>query len=284
MRRLPLSALVFISLAAVSLTVLPQEYYPYRTLQEANIRDDSTTFAPIIAKLEKNQIVEVKKQKYQWYQLILPKNSSCWVWADFIDQRKNLVTASSLHLRSRPCREARILALLKKNQAVRIKSQQGDWLEISCYPYGRGWVHENFLERLNQDESFAYFIEKKLPDLNSSDPEKQKRIETKISKNPVAALGVIDNQLSYLSPQVIYRLIALFSRIAKNDSQLKALLFTKINPSSLLNSAVYLDIVQNTAFSNAAKIPFYYLFQQKKISPVIISGGKKYLAEKQKNN
>jgi uncharacterized protein YgiM (DUF1202 family) len=117
---------------------------------KVNIREDSRINSPILGQLNKNDLVEILKEKFDWYKIRLPKNFRCYVFAKYIrriDQDKAEVTASSLNIRMGPSTDSTLVGKAKKGDVLAIFSHrnESEWTQINCYPYAEGWIHKSLV-------------------------------------------------------------------------------------------------------------------------------------------
>ncbi|MCM8786741.1 MAG: SH3 domain-containing protein [Candidatus Omnitrophica bacterium] len=122
---------------------------------DINIRLDSTPFSEVIGKLKKDDIVEAIEEKYDWYKIKLPKDFNCYVKSEFvkkIDKNKAEVIASVLNLRSSPSMESFIIGKVKKGNILHIIEEGEGWIKVKGYPYARGWIHKQFLKKIEEKE------------------------------------------------------------------------------------------------------------------------------------
>jgi len=120
--------------------------------EEVNIRSDSTILSSVIGILKKGEIVEVIDEKFDWYRIRLPKRFYAYVSCDYvkeIDNKRLIVEASNLNLRSSPSLDSSIIGKVKNKDILDIIERQDKWFKISIYPFGFGWVHKSFLKKLN---------------------------------------------------------------------------------------------------------------------------------------
>lgn len=116
-----------------------------------NIRTDSTINSPIIGKLTKNEYVEIMGEKYEWYKIRVPDRFRCYVYSKYlnkIDKDRGEVRIPSLNVRSNPSLDAPIIGRVKKGDILNITKNGEGWVEVSCYPYARGWVYKLFVKLL----------------------------------------------------------------------------------------------------------------------------------------
>lgn len=256
----------------------------YRARRDkVNIRLDSTPLSEAIGTLSKDETVQVVSHKYGWYQIKLPAHLGCWVWAGYIgDIQKNQgkVNATNLNIRSHPDLTAKIVGSLNKDDIVLIQASQDDWLKISCYPYARGWVHENMLEKLSPEEKLTAWIEKNLPRLGIATGSEKEKIEAKLIKKGKDSLDLIETYIPQLSDKAIYRLIEVLTRMGEDNPELIPYFFSQVSLDFLPKSTLYLDVLENILLKDSPKIPFFYLSQKGKLSRSMIQKAYNYLQEK----
>ena len=124
-----------------------------RTKQSTVVRTDSTLFSEEIGHIPKNTILEIIKEKYDWFKVKLPENFFAFVYADYIEeigQKKGKCKANCLNIRAEPTLKSPIIGRLKKDDRIEIVEKVGNWYKINAYPYSWGWVHKNSIEIISE--------------------------------------------------------------------------------------------------------------------------------------
>ncbi|MCD6539431.1 MAG: SH3 domain-containing protein [Candidatus Omnitrophica bacterium] len=137
-----------------------------RTKQSTVVRTDSTLFSEEIGHIPKNTILEIIKEKYDWFKVKLPENFFAFVYADYIEeigQKKGECKADHLNIRAKPTLKSPIIGRLKKDDRIEIVEKVRNWYKINAYPYSWGWVHKNSIEIIS---------EKKISQLSREEGEK----------------------------------------------------------------------------------------------------------------
>ncbi len=257
---------------------------PYQAVREgANIRLDSTTFSESIGNLSKGEIVEVDQQRHDWYRIILPEKVSCWVAADYIkktDDGLGEITATRLNIRSQNSLEGIIIGSVQRGDRVAVKKERGDWVEISCYPYAKGWVHKNLLKELDQEQSLAYLVNASLTQLPLASEKERKNIQESLVRKGRAVVPIIEERIQNLNQPAILTVIEVFSRLGKKNPELIDYYFNQITFDFLPKSTAYLDVLENIILEDSPKIPFYYLAQKGRLSRPAMQKSYDYLKEK----
>jgi len=150
-----------------------------------NIRVDSTVNSLSLGKLRKNEKVKIVREKYEWYRIILPSRFTCFVASCYLkklkkDQAKCI--ASSINVRCQPSLKSIVVGKLKRNDIVKIQEYGKEWSKISCYPYGYGWVHKNFIELA----SSTHLKKKDNINIKSENKSKNISISSGITQPPLA--------------------------------------------------------------------------------------------------
>jgi uncharacterized protein YgiM (DUF1202 family) len=124
--------------------------YPYTkakaTKDKVNIRSDSTIMSISLGWLKKGTVVKVIGQNYEWYKVLVPRDISCYVSADFVRKiadNKLEVMASELSLRSAPSKEAEIVGRVSKGRILFLREElKNGWVRVRGHPYMYGWVNK----------------------------------------------------------------------------------------------------------------------------------------------
>lgn len=118
--------------------------------ENINIRSDSNTLSPIICQTEKNTVVEVVSEKYEWYKIKLPKNAACYVKKELlsrIDNKTAKITRENVNIRLAPNESSPIIGKINAGEVVAILSDDGLWYKISATNDTFGWVHKKFITK-----------------------------------------------------------------------------------------------------------------------------------------
>jgi len=130
-----------------------------KTKKDTPVRSDSTIFSEKIGKIAKQTLLEIVKEKYDWFKIKLPENFYGFVYASYIEEinkKKGVCKANNLNIRAKPELKSPIIGKLKKEDKVKIIEKVGNWYKIKAYPYSWGWIHKNSIE----------IVKKKTPESN----------------------------------------------------------------------------------------------------------------------
>lgn len=127
-------------------------YQKARVTSDTNVRVDSTALSASLGYLKKGEIVKVIEERYDWCKVILPRQMSCYVSAQFVRKiadNKVEVSASQLNLRSEPQENSYIVGKVSKGTILFIKGEfKNGWLKVRGHPYMYGWVNKKFLQQI----------------------------------------------------------------------------------------------------------------------------------------
>jgi uncharacterized protein YgiM (DUF1202 family) len=127
-----------------------------------NIRSDSTITSEVICRLNKDDIVDVSSELYDWYKIKLPKEASLFIKKEFVaivNEKTAKVSKDNVNLRLRPDISAPILGKVNKDEAVNIIGDNGEWYKIEAVANSFGWVHKNFLNKVDKKARIAKYNE-----------------------------------------------------------------------------------------------------------------------------
>lgn len=113
---------------------------------QVNIRKEAGTTAPVLTQLNQGALVDILEQKGDWYR-IKTGNTEGWVAGFLItvqgqglDTRTYYVNQNLVNMRSQPNLNASILGQLKKDTAVTVNNQIGDWYHVTTKAGQEGWI------------------------------------------------------------------------------------------------------------------------------------------------
>lgn len=132
-----------------------------------NVRSDSNTSSEVICKLDKEAIVDVISEKYDWYKIKLPKSTVCYVkktMVDTIDHKTGKISKENVNVRLGPGESFRIIGKADMNEVVSILADSGEWYRIGPTENTFGWVNKKFvnktyLENTAEDKSKSQISE-----------------------------------------------------------------------------------------------------------------------------
>ena len=99
--------------------------------------------------LKKGEDLIVLDRYFCWYQVKLPYDVYCYASKTYIND-EGFVTADQLNVRAGAGEKYYILGKLKKGEPVFIVSSEGDWYKIRPPEAARGWVHEDYLDKISE--------------------------------------------------------------------------------------------------------------------------------------
>ncbi len=118
--------------------------------ENINVRADANTNSAIICQLNKNNIVEVVYEKYDWYKIKLPKNASCYVKKELveaIDNKTAKISGENVNIRLLPNESSPIIGKISAFEVIAILSDEGQWYKIKATDTTFGWVHKKFITK-----------------------------------------------------------------------------------------------------------------------------------------
>ena len=116
--------------------------------ENINVRADANTTSPVICRLNKNDIVEVVFEKYDWYKIKLPKNAACYVKKELveaIDNKTAKVSRENVNIRLLPNESSPIIGKINANEVITLLSDDGKWYKIKATDNAFGWINKKFV-------------------------------------------------------------------------------------------------------------------------------------------
>jgi SH3-like domain-containing protein len=142
---------------AISLVLLPgQNCFPAPGIansDDVNIRADATINSAIIAKLKKDQPIEIVSEFFDWYKISLPKDAPSYVRKDLTDCISTVETPCNqakiakerVNIRIGPAETYPIIGKANKSDPIIIVAEKGSWYKIIPLPNNYGWVNKKFI-------------------------------------------------------------------------------------------------------------------------------------------
>ncbi len=239
------------------------------TKDKINIREDSTVASTSLGYLSRGDEVEVLLTKFEWYKIRLPEEFSCYVAKEYIEslsQTKGRVRATKLNLRAKPTLEARIIGMVNQGTTLSIRSEIGDWFQVSAYPHASGWIHKKFLAEIKEELDLAQFVETMIPELTKADIAEKQHLHQALIEKGLAIVPILENYLSSADSSTAYSLIAILTQVGKTNPKLAGYFLEKVDPDESWSASIYLDVAQGIIDSGKKKIPYFHLANQKKLS------------------
>jgi len=115
-----------------------------------NVRSDSTVNSKIICAVNKGEPVEVVRESYEWYKIILPKAAPSFIKKDLvalIDEKTAKVLKDNVNIRLQPNESSAILGKAGKNEVINIAEDNGEWYKIEPLNNSFGWVNKKFVDK-----------------------------------------------------------------------------------------------------------------------------------------
>lgn len=115
-----------------------------------NIRSDSTINSQVISSINREEIVEVVNELYNWYKIRLPIKAPSFIRKDFVsnvDEKTALVLKTGVNIRLGPNESSAILGRVDKNEIINILQESGAWYKISPVNNSFGWIYKKFVDK-----------------------------------------------------------------------------------------------------------------------------------------
>lgn len=125
---------------------------------DINIRADATASAEVIAKIKQGEILEVTSESYDWYKVRLPSTTSVFIYKNLamISADKSAsVAKDNVNIRLRPDLSSPIVGKAAQDETLNILQEAGDWYKIEATPGCFGWIHKNYLAKIEEKASDA---------------------------------------------------------------------------------------------------------------------------------
>ena len=126
--------------------------------ENINVRADANTTSAVICRLNKNDIVEVVFEKYEWYKIKLPKNAACYVKKELvepIDNKTAKVSRENVNIRLLPNESSPIIGKVNANEIISLLSDDGKWYKIKATDNTFGWVNKKFIAKTTPEIQIA---------------------------------------------------------------------------------------------------------------------------------
>lgn len=118
-----------------------------------NIRADSTSGAEIICKIDKKETLEVVSELYDWYKIRLPRYAPSFIKKDFVkfgEGKSAKILKENVNIRLRSNLSSPILGRVNKDESVKVLQDAGEWYKIEPVHNSFGWVHKNFVHKIEE--------------------------------------------------------------------------------------------------------------------------------------
>ncbi len=166
-----------------------------------NVREKPDLNSKVISQLKRGQIIDVFNEIGDWYQIVIRRNKSAFVYKKYIqiirEEKSGIVLAKILNIRSEPNTETSILGKLNKNDIITILQEYSDWLKI-LFKGQEAFVYKKYIEisdipvELNPIVgSTTFFYERK--DLSTVQLKTDKPIEVPQDYNGAIAANTWNN-------------------------------------------------------------------------------------------
>ncbi len=116
-----------------------------------NVRSDSTVSSHVICKVNKDELLEIIYESYDWYKIKMPKSAPSFIKKNLvalIDETNARVIKDNVNIRLRADESSPILGKINKGQLVNILRDRGEWLRIEPVNNSFGWINKKFIDKV----------------------------------------------------------------------------------------------------------------------------------------
>ncbi|MFA5199722.1 MAG: SH3 domain-containing protein [Candidatus Omnitrophota bacterium] len=138
------------------------------SVDDINVRVDSTVTSAIVCSLPKASLVEVVSEAYDWYKIRLPKRAPSYVRKDLVecintDQITGKCVSAKvikdrINVRLSPNESGWIVGKINNLTVLNIVSETKDWYKIQPVHQSFGWVNKKFINK-----NLAHLVKKAEP-------------------------------------------------------------------------------------------------------------------------
>ena len=132
------------------------------TENNINIRTDSTVSAEVITTVNRGIKLDVVRELYDWYRVILPSSSPAYIRQDLLEciQRddalkscsKAKVAKEKVNVRLKPDETSAIIGKANKDETVTVVGETKGWFKIRPTENCLGWINKKFVEKIPEDK------------------------------------------------------------------------------------------------------------------------------------
>jgi uncharacterized protein YgiM (DUF1202 family) len=151
-----LSALLLFFAPGLSLA---QESFPFTAevlANDINIRSDSTVNSQVICQVNKGERLTVVSEHYDWYKVVLPKDTPVFIKGDLVamldteDTKSAKVTGDRVNIRMGPSDSSPVIGMVGKDQPLNVLDHSEPWYKIESPDSCFGWIHKQFVKKATQ--------------------------------------------------------------------------------------------------------------------------------------
>lgn len=237
--------------------------------KRVNVRVDSTITSFSLGYLLKGEIVEVIKEKYDWYKITLPPRFNCFIFKEFTEKigaDKIKVIASEVNLRSSPSLEAFIIGKSPKGAVFPLVEELDQWVKIQGYPYLNGWVHKKLLKKQDDQQTLSLLVKEIMPKLSEPDIRKKEENHQKLVEKGEEIIPFLEEYIPDADANISYSIISILTQLGENNPSLVKDFLEKADTSSIRAASIYLDVAQNVIQPKNLRVGYFYLAQKGKLS------------------
>jgi uncharacterized protein YgiM (DUF1202 family) len=106
----------------------------------------------VICQVKKLDTLEVLGESYDWYRVRLPKNAPAFIRKDlvnYLDENNAKVAKEKVNIRLKASTSSAIIGKADKDEPLKIVELGQDWYKIEPVKNSFGWVHKQFLTKIN---------------------------------------------------------------------------------------------------------------------------------------
>ncbi len=142
-----------------------QTGYGFITTSTLNVRSGASTSHSVVAKVYKNDKVELLSSSNGWYKIKLSNGQIGWASGDYISKSSNpdsggqtesgygFITTSSLNVRSGASTSHSVVAKVYKNDKVELLSSSNGWYKIKLSNGQIGWASGDYISKTSNPDS-----------------------------------------------------------------------------------------------------------------------------------
>lgn len=204
--------LLFLSIISFNTSVFA-DVFPFTgraVSADINVRAGQSTNFEKLAQLNKDQDVKVLGEKYNWYEIRLPDDSSLYIHTEYVsssDLKKGVVTGNRVNLRARAEMTSTVMGQVVKGDQVIIIGAENEWLRIKPLETTTGWVHKDLLVFQSKDVSQfdrEEFVETSTPQRAKTQPEPMATEEPLVQAKPAFTVSGILEWSDHKLPGIQY--------------------------------------------------------------------------------
>ena len=174
-----------------------EEKFPFTgeiTSENVNIRAGQNINFERLLRLHKGQEVVVVGKSYDWYEIRLPEEVSCYIHSKFLtSQSHNIaeVIGNRVNVRAGVTEKSSVLGQLNKGAKVKVKNQTGEWYQVVPVEGIHGWVKAKFVTFKSNDIPSAVVVDEPPAIIPQVEPVVQEIV--KPEPEPFSVVGKVED-------------------------------------------------------------------------------------------